>query len=393
MSTTSAADVLVVGGGLMGLTTAFFLARRGVSVTVVERGLVGRQASGTNFGAVRRQGRPLDQLPLANRAREIWWSLAELIGEDCEFVRRGHLRIALDETAAAKVVTYAEAARPHGLDAEILGREELRRRFPALSARAIAGTFSPLDGHANPRLAGPAFARAAVRAGARIVENCEIVSAGKAGDDFHVEEADGRVFRAPALMLATGAWSARLAAIFGEVAPIEVKGPQLSVSEPLPYFLGPNVSAAASDADDNVYFRQVTRGNLVIGGPRHGPASIATGLADVLPENLVLQLAKTRAVLPILARARIIRSWSGVEGYTPDGQPLMGASDRVSGLFHAFGFSGAGFQLSPAVGECMASLIADGSSPIALAPYRPGRFPPGTTAEGAAQRMLSAKGE
>lgn len=393
MSDPVRSDVLVVGGGLMGLTTAFFLARRGVSVTVVERGLVGRQASGTNFGAVRRQGRPLSQLPLSNRAREIWWSLPELIGEDCEFVKRGHLRIALDDKAAANVVTYAESARDHGLDVEILGREALRRRFPALSERPVAGTFSPLDGHANPRLAGPAFARAAVRAGAHIVEHCEIAAAGKAGEDFVVEAVDGRTFRAPALMLATGAWSARLAGLFGEVAPIEVKGPQLSVSEPLPYFLGPNMSAAASDADDSVYFRQVTRGNLVIGGPRHGPASIETGLADVLPEILMLQLARTRRVLPILGKVRIIRSWSGVEGYTPDGQPLMGASDRVSGLFHAYGFSGAGFQLSPAVGETMASLIATGTSPISLAPYGPGRFPPGTRAEGAALRMLSAKGE
>ncbi len=393
MSAAISADVVIVGGGLMGTTTAFFLARRGVSVVVVERGLVGRQASGTNFGAVRRQGRPLEQLPLANRAREIWWSLPELIGEDCEFVRRGHLRVALDETAAAKVVAYAEEARHHGLDAEILGREALARRFAFFSDRPLVGTFSPLDGHANPRLAGPAFARAAVRAGARIVETCEIAAAAKAGEDFVVEAVDGRTFRAPALMLATGAWSSRLAQSFGEVAPIEVKGPQLSVSEPLPYFLGPNVSAAATDSDDSVYFRQVTRGNLVIGGPRHGPASIASGLAQVLPENLVLQLTKTRAVLPILARARIIRSWSGVEGYTPDGHPLMGPSDRVSGLFHAFGFSGAGFQPSPAVGECMASLIASGSSPIALDPYRPGRFPPGTRAEGAAQRMLAAKGE
>lgn len=393
MSDPVRSDVLVVGGGLMGLTTAFFLARRGVSVTVVERGLVGRQASGTNFGAVRRQGRPLSQLPLSNRAREIWWSLPELIGEDCEFVKRGHLRLALDEEAAGRIVAYAEEARHHGLDAEILGGEALRRRFPALSERPVAGTFSPLDGHANPRLAGPAFARAAVRAGAHIVEHCEIAAAGKTGEDFVVEAVDGRTFRAPALMLATGAWSARLAGLFGEVAPIEVKGPQLSVSEPLPYFLGPNMSAAASDADDSVYFRQVTRGNLVIGGPRHGPASIETGLADVLPEILMLQLARTRRVLPILGKARIIRSWSGVEGYTPDGQPLMGASDRVSGLFHAYGFSGAGFQLSPAVGETMASLIATGTSPISLAPYGPGRFPPGTRAEGAALRMLSAKGE
>ncbi|WP_334173821.1 FAD-binding oxidoreductase [Pseudoxanthobacter sp.] len=386
------ADVVIVGGGIMGTASALFLARRGRSVILLERGMIGRQASGTNFGAVRRQGRPFSQMPLANRSRELWWQLPELISDDCEFVRRGHLRIALDQTAADKLVTYATEARHVGLDAEILSGNALRSRFPWLSQKVVAGSFSPLDGHANPRLTGPAFGRAAARAGARIVENATVVHAGRTGPDFEVETAEGHRVRAPVLLLTAGAWSAAFAGLFADPAPLEVRGPQLSVTEPLPYFIGPNTSAAATNPDESVYFRQVERGNLIIGGPRHGPASIRTGLANVLPENLLLQLAQARSVVPVLARARIIRSWSGVEGYTPDAQPVIGASPRVAGLYYAFGFSGAGFQLGPAVGEVMAALIDGGASPISLEAFAPGRFPEGLSAEGAALRSIRAKG-
>lgn len=392
MSTTEQADVLIVGGGLMGCATALFLARAGRKVIVLERDLTGRKASGVNFGAVRRQGRPLSQMPLANLSREIWWSLPELIGEDCEFVRQGHLRIALDAAAATRMESYSAEARHAGLDLEMLSRAQIAERFPWLSSRVAMASFSPLDGHANPRLTGPAFGRAARRAGAAIHENTEVAHLSKPGEDFEAVATDGRIFRAPAMMIASGAWSGRFAQMFGEPGPMEVRGPQLSVTEPLPYFLGPNTSATASDPDDNIYFRQVTRGNIVIGGPRHGPASAGTGLANVLPENLVLQLSRARGVLPVLARARVIRSWSGVEGYTPDGQPVMGASPTVPGLYFAFGFSGSGFQLGPGVGKVMAGLIDTGRAPIDMAPFRPGRFPKGTVAEGAAARSISAKG-
>lgn len=386
------ADVIILGGGLMGCASALFLARGGRSVIVLEKDLTGRKASGVNFGAVRRQGRPLSQMPLANLSRELWWRLPELIGEDCEFMRRGHLRIALDDTAAEKMEAYNAEAHQAGLDLEILGRAALSQRFPWLSDRVRMASFSPLDGHANPRLTGPAFARAAARAGAAIHENTEVVHLSRPGEDFEAEAADGRRFRAPVLMISAGAWSARFAQMFAEPAPMEVRGPQLSVTEPLPYFLGPNTSATSSDPDRNVYFRQVARGNIVIGGPRHGPASIGDGLANVLPENLVLQLSRACEIVPVLARARTIRSWSGVEGYTPDGQPILGAAPDVSGLYYAFGFSGSGFQLGPAVGKVMAELISAGAAPVDIGSARPGRFPQGMSAEGSARRMIAAKG-
>ena len=237
-------DVLIVGGGLMGTATAFFLRRRGVSVTVLERGLVGQQASGTNFGNVRRQARYLPQLPLANRAHGIWRRLPELIGEDIEFLPSGHIRVAYTQEQVGVLEKYARDAREYGLELELFSGAAMRARYPFLGPEVRAASLSPDDGHANPRLAAPAFARAALREGARIVENTEVVDIARDGNGFQASCADGRVFRAPALMIASGAWGDKMSAAFGEPVPLTARGPQMAVTEPVPYRIVPAVGVA-----------------------------------------------------------------------------------------------------------------------------------------------------
>lgn len=378
--TVDRADLIIIGGGLMGVSTAFFAATRGASVILLEAGLTGRQASGTNFGAVRRQGRPLEQLSLTNRSRAVWHRLPELIDDNCEFVSRGHLRIALDDASAAEMEAYALRMGALGLESEILGPAALKARFPHLSDNIPLGTFATGDGHANPRLAGPAFARAAQRLGCDIRENAPVRSAQKVGEDFEVELISGELCRAPALLVTAGAWSRPFAAAFGEEVNLTIKGPQLSVTEPLPYFMASNVSVHTHTPHEHIYFRQVKRGNIIMGGPFWGPASVETMTAAVEPEIPLLQHRQVARWLPIIRKTRIIRCWSGVESYTADGNPVMGASERHSGLYYAYGFSGAGFQLGPGVGETMAELIVTGRTDIDLNPFRASRFNP--TADG-----------
>ncbi|WP_062111902.1 NAD(P)/FAD-dependent oxidoreductase [Aureimonas sp. AU40] len=367
-------DVIVVGGGIMGCSAAFFLRRRGLSVTLLERGLTGQQASGTNFGNVRRQGRYLHQLPLANRARDIWGRLPELIGEDCEFVASGHLRICYTPEQAAKLEAYANDARPYGLNLEMISSNALRARFPYLGRDAIAGCFAPIDGHANPRLTAPAFGRAAARAGARVEEGTEVLSIGKTGADFTVETREKGTFRAPIVLVTAGAWGNKLSSQFGESVPLAVHGPQMAVTEPLPYRLGPTFGVSTPHVKETVYFRQVKRGNVVYGGSTRGPASNETNRASVLPENILGQFEQMRRMIPGLARVNIIRTWSGVESYLPDDVPIMGPSATTPGLFYAFGFCGAGFQIGPGVGDVMAELIATGATTTPIEPYSIARF-------------------
>ncbi|MFT4191434.1 MAG: FAD-binding oxidoreductase [Comamonas sp.] len=367
-------DVLILGGGLMGTTTAFFLRQRGLSVTLLERELVGRQASGTNFGNVRRQGRELHQMPLANRARAVWGRVKELLGEDLEFVPYGHLRVCYTPQQAAVIERHAHEVRPLGLDLQLFTAEQLRQRWGIFAPGVVAGSYSPQDGHANPRLAGPAFARAAQRAGARIVEHAEVAHVAHGSDGFSAHTTDGRHFRGAQMVVACGAWSGALAAQFGEPAPLDPRGPQMGVTEPLPYAIGPSIGLSSPIEHEGLYFRQIARGNIVFGGGLKGPAHADHIRAYVRPDNVLRQLRELRRFVPAFAQVQLIRVWSGIEGYTPDWQPVLGPSARVPGLHYAFGFNGEGFAISPGVGETLAELLATGHTEIPLAPYAIGRF-------------------
>jgi sarcosine oxidase subunit beta len=374
MSRVTRTNVIVIGGGIMGAASAFFLRKRGIAVALIERGLIGQQASGTNFGNVRRQGRYLKQLPLANCSREIWGRLHELLGEDVEFLASGHLRLAYNDEMTAKIEDYAGEARHYGLDLEIISGNALRDRFLFVGPEVRAGSYSPHDGHANPRLAAPAFGRAAKRMGAAVFENTEIIVVEKVGGEFRVEAADGRLFCAPQLLISAGAWGNRLSTQFGEPVPLTTHGPQMAVTEPLPYGILPVIGVASNIPHEVVYLRQVKRGNIVFGGGNRGPASADTSRAYVLPENTLSQFTQITRLVPALSRLNIIRVWSGVESYLPDDIPIMGPSAKVSGLYYAFGFCGHGFQLGPGVGDVMAELIATGKTETPIEPFAVSRF-------------------
>lgn len=368
-----AVDAIVVGGGIVGASAAFFLRRRGLSVTLLERRLVGQEASGTNFGNIRRQGRPLSQLPVAHRAYDIWRRLPELLGESCEFLPVGHLRVAYDEAREANFRQYAKDAAETGLVLEVLAGRALHERFPYLGPEVRVGSYSPADGHANPRLAAPAFGRAARTAGVSVIENATVTAIEKDGDDFRVATAAGE-HRAPLVLVSAGAWAGALCEALGEPVPLEANGPQMGVTEPVRYRLAPTLGVSTDVKAESIYLRQVERGNVVFGGGPWGPADPVAGRSYVLPENTAAQLAQLRRFVPALARVNVIRAWSGIESYLPDELPVMGPSTRWPGLYYAFGFSGAGFQTGPGVGDAMAELMATGSCASPLEAFTMARF-------------------
>ncbi|WP_250536492.1 FAD-binding oxidoreductase [Caballeronia sp. AZ10_KS36] len=368
------ADVIVIGGGIVGTTTAFFLRRRQRSVILLERGLTGQQASGVNFGGVRRQGRALAQLGMSNRALETWRRSRELLGEDVEFMPSGHTRVCYHAHDAEYFHRYAAEARDHGLDLEVLDGAAVFKRFPHIGRDVLAASVSPFDGHANPRLAAPAFGRAASRLGARIVENTEVVRIEKEAGGFRVESATGSIYRAEQVLVCAGAWANTLSTQAGEPVPLVARGPQMAVTEPVPYALGASMGVYSSIRQESVYYRQVARGNIVLGGGPPGPADTLARRASVLPENTVAQMAQFLRMVPAMRPLHVIRVWSGVESYLPDSEPVIGPSAKVDGLFYAFGFSGSGFQIGPGVGETLAELLDTGSTPIDLSSFSIRRF-------------------
>lgn len=373
--------VIVLGGGLMGAATAFFLSRRGAKVTLIDRGAIGAGATVASFGNIRRSGRHLAQLPLAARSLALWGQAERLLGQDVEFRATGHLRLIFDADGLADMRAFAQAARPYGLDLEELTAPELRARFPGLGPGAIAASFSPQDGSANPRLMGPAFAAAAARLGATVIDHAGPVSlavtlavppAATLPPGFTVTTARG-LHHADAVVNCAGFWGAEIARQFGEPVPIAPHGPQMGVTEPLPHRILPVVGVWARA--HGAYLRQVERGNIVFGGAVDRVAvNPAQGMAQADPAQLGAQLRAVLQLVPALKDVAVIRQWSGVEGYVADQLPIIGPSGTTPGLYHAFGFCGHGFQLGPGVGEAMAELILTGACATPLAPFHITRF-------------------
>ncbi|CRL96771.1 MULTISPECIES: NAD(P)/FAD-dependent oxidoreductase [unclassified Pseudomonas] len=368
------ADVVIVGGGLMGSATAFFLRRRGQSVILLERDQIGQYASGVNFGNVRRQGRFLGQLALANRSWALWKRLPELIDDDLEFIPSGHMRVCYREDEIAELEAYAAAPEAQQLDLKIYRGAELHQRFGFLGPDVKGGSYAPHDGHANPRLAAPAFARAARRLGAQIEERTEVAEVQKVGADFQVTTTDGRQFHAAQLLITAGAWGQKLSAQFGEPVPLDTHGPQMAVTEPVPYALPTVIGVYTKVPEEVIYFRQIPRGNIVIGGGYRSKPDMLNRRAYVEPRSILNQVSQMRRLLPGVGNLNIIRVWSGIEGYLPDSLPVMGPSGTVDGLFYAFGFCGHGFQLGPGVGDVMAELLATGSTSTPIEPFSITRF-------------------
>jgi glycine/D-amino acid oxidase-like deaminating enzyme len=362
-------DVLVIGAGIAGCATALQLARRGKKVTLLERDQAGVRASGVNFGGVRQNGRDMRELPLAMRARDMWDELPGLIGFDGEFRATGNLRLASDEERAQQLDQFFTDASSRGLALVRLERAELKVRFPWLSGKPMHGVLCPSDGHANPRLVGPAFAFAAQGAGATLVERTDITEGWYANGAFQLRAADNRTFAAPVLVNCAGAWAAQVAGWFGEPVTLVPEVPQVQVTEPVPYRIEPVLGFVGGD----FYLRQTLRGNILFGSGQ-GRATPDVLRSRPLPETMRRGAEIAIDFIPDLAHVPIIRSWTGVDGDTSDGVCVVGPSETHPGLIHAFGFNGHGFLLGPAVGAVVTELVLDDKTATDIGGLGIGRF-------------------
>lgn len=363
------ADVAIIGGGLVGSSAALAMRKAGLSVILLDKGFCGAQASGVNYGGVRRQGRSIEQLPLAELSHGIWGRLPELIGIDGEYKRSGHLKLARTEEDFAKLEAYAARVRPHGLELELISGKAIKTRFPWLTGDVAGASLCHDDGHANPRLVSPAFARAAKAAGAMVLEHMPVHEAVTTGNGFSLLAGEDTEILCRQLVNTAGAWSDQFAMQFGESVPLKKIYPSMVVTEPLPYRLPMSIG----EEGGSFYGRQVLRGNYVMGGGR----GVVLNNPDysrpsVIAASSVMQRAI--ALFPQLQHAHVIRFWSGTEAEMPDGNPVISASSKVSGLFHAFGFCGAGFQTAPAVGAVLCDLVIQGRSSIPVEAFSIDRF-------------------
>ncbi len=415
----ASADVVIIGGGIVGVSAAWFLARSGVSVLLCEKGRIAGEQSGRNWGWVRQQGRSPIELPLMMDSLGIWRELPGLIGEDVGFHQGGSLYLAESDSELDGLRAWLDVSRPAGLDTRILTAAELSRVLQS-NARAWRGAlYTASDARAEPSRAAPAIARAAVRAGARIVSRCAVRG---------IERAAGRVARIVTehgavstnhVVCAAGAWTRLFCrSVDVDVPQLKVRG-TVARTAPAPAILAgeawcPRVAirrradggytiAHGSALHHDIVpetFRQA-RKFLPAFLQEHGAIRMRFGAPFVqalgtprrwdldrlspferervlhpAPDAQVLR--EMRATLdesfPELGRPAFVESWAGMIESSPDVLPIISAADALPGLFVATGFSGHGFGIGPGAGRLVADMVTGAASATKLAPFRLSRF-------------------
>jgi sarcosine oxidase subunit beta len=355
-------DVAVIGGGVMGASIAYHLARAGAAVTVLERRAIAAAASGASAGGVRQQGRDLRELPLARHACARWATLETELDADVHYRRKGHLTLIEREDDRPALDASVARQRAAGLDIVVVEGDELRTLAPAVSPHVLAGSFTRDDGHADPARTTRAFAAAAERAGAAIRTDVTVTGlAATGGRVTGVTTAAGLV-AADVTVLAAGAWSTALAATVRLRLPIEPMGLQMIRTQPVPHCLDQVVGCVGR----RLSFKQLPSGAFLIGGGWPGDWSLDNSRGVVRPASIFGSALDASAIIPAVRAAPLDDAWVGIEARSADEAPILGLAPGLDGLVLATGFSGHGFQLSPAIGQVISELIVAGQPSIPL---------------------------
>lgn len=363
-------DAIIIGGGLMGLSTALHLGLRGSRVKVLERQSPGRHASGVNAGGLRQLNRHMAEIPLTVAACAMWKNISHLVDSDCDAVFHGQVRVAETEAELESLQARIDELAAKGLFHErIIDRETLYRLIPKLVPGCVGALYCADDGYARPFHAATAFRHKALSLGAQIHTNAEVLEIDRAGENWKVTTAEGAYY-APVLVNCAGAWANKIAESFAEPVPLEPGAPMLMVTERMPKFLEPVVGAVGH----KLSFKQMQNGTVIIGGAHMAELDIETRQTRVDFAKLKTSAQTVTQLFPHMGEVRIVRAWAGIEAFMPDNIPVISSSSTESGVFHAFGFSAHGFQLSPIVGRIMSELILDGESSLPIEPFDIRRF-------------------
>ena len=416
-------DVVVVGAGIAGSAASYYLAKKGHSVALLDKGTVGGEQSSRNWGWCRQQHRDLRELPLAMKSLEIWGDLNRELDAETGFRRTGLVYVTTRPADFAQWEEWTSRAREHQMHSHILSPAEAKAMTPGSTGDWIGGIHSPSDGRAEPSLAGPAIAEAARKLGATIHQQCAVrgldIEAGKVAG---VITERGRI-RATAVLCAGGAWSSLFCRRHG------VRLPQAGVrSTSFRTTAAPQVTDGGLSMPDVTIRRRLDGGYTVGLGGRglvelspqgllyarqfwptlkkrwagvtlgvgrsffDGPESFANWAFDRVspfertrtldpaadPKLVQQGLTKLAEHYPALKGLEVAQSWGGLIDSTPDGVPVISAVDPLPGLYLSTGYTGHGFGIGPAAGRLAADIVAGDPPIVDPHPYRYSRMIDGT---------------
>ncbi len=372
------AEIVIVGGGVVGLAIAYYLARRGMKdVVVIERGYLAEGASGRNGGGVRQQWSTEINIRLMQESVELCRRFAVDLGVNVWFRQGGYLFLARSAQEIARLERNIDLQNRCGVATRMLSPDQARDIVPELDLTGIVGaSFNPTDGILFPWPFLWGYARQAAALGAKIYTQTSVTGLEPgAGGGFTVHTPRGAV-RARRVVNATGAWSPQLAKLVGVDVPTYPIRHEICSSEPLKPFLRPMVSELAS----GLYCSQSMRGEIVGGVtiPSHG-STYAMGSTLEFLSTYARRLVR---LMPILGDIKILRQWAGPYDQSPDGNPILGPAPGHPDFFLACGFVGHGFMMAPIVGKLYAEWLTGGPPHEIFSRYKLDRF---TDGSGAAQ--------
>lgn len=415
--------VVVVGGGIIGACTAFFLARKGVPVVLCEKGHIAGEQSSRNWGWCRKMGRDPREIPLAVEALRLWGEMNTMAGAETGYRKCGIVYLCKTEADLAKKSAWLEAAQPYQLDSRMISGAEAAARLPGLAGEWAGALYTESDGRGEPQMAAPAIVEAARRLGVGVFTQCAVRGVETKGGRVSGVVTEKGQIACDSVVLAGGAWSRLFCGNMG------VRLPQLkvlsSVMRTEPMAGAPETSASGTGFG----FRKRLDGGYNIGGWSANVFDLTADAFRLLPDFLPTMKHSWRNVrlrvggkfledwqvprkwamdeatpfetvrtldpepyLPILEGAkaaigkafpafqgmRVAERWGGMIDVTPDIVPVISEVDTMAGFFIATGFSGHGFGIAPGAGRLMAELVTGDAPVVDPAEYRFSRFTDGS---------------
>ncbi len=366
-----AADVVIVGGGIVGLSTALELRQRGRSVVVAERGMMGAEASGRNGGGVRQQGRVLPEIPFAMGAVKVWKELDGLLDQPTGYRQIGHLYVAESDQDMEKLSRQREQEMALGLESELIDAKAARQLAPGLSSHIVGAKLCQTDGYADPALSSLCIALTAENAGATILCHSPVTAIGTRNGRVATVTAGDTIIETDCVLNAAGPWAPAISQMVEAYLPIYPSRSVLVLTEPMPLQMLTFVQTAAQDLGSS----QFADGSVRLGGgTTPNDVNRFTFSKRLEPDPDPPKPPKAEVVFPALRNAKVASRWVGIRECTPDMMPIMGPVGGPDGFLVAAGFSGHGFCLGPYAGRLMAEWIVDGAPSFDLSAFSHSRF-------------------
>lgn len=365
------AEIVIIGGGISGLSTAFNLADMGMKdVVLLEQNFLMSGSTGRCGAGVRQQWGTEMNCVLSKASCEIFENINEILEyeDDVEFEQGGYLLMAITEKEVEQFKLNIELQHKMGIKSVFLTPQEALDIVPELNIENIlACAFHQKDGHANPFHTMVAYAEAAKRRGVKIYTETKVTGISVEGNRVKGVETNRGYISTDKILIAAGAWSEEVGKLAGVYVPVRPERHEILVTEPVNHMLDPMIMSFAG----NIYLQQEPGGEFIMGyGPKEHHSYDMSSTWDFVET----MCRKATHYLPYLKNVRIVRQWAGLYEMSPDAQPILGKADEVEGVYLATGFSGHGFMFGPITGQLMAEYILGLPTTIPIDKLDVGRF-------------------